>query len=87
MDTQTDTRVCSCCNRAATSRVSRSRQFERHIEQDTVTLGLRGPDAERLVDRVITRSAAAVQPGRVIYTPWCDSEGKVIDGCITCPWQ
>ncbi|MEX1295972.1 MAG: aminomethyltransferase family protein [Candidatus Limnocylindrales bacterium] len=40
---------------------------------------LSGPDAERLVDRVITRSAAAVKPGRVIYTPWCDSDGRVID--------
>lgn len=40
---------------------------------------LSGPDAERLVDRVITRSAAAVTPGRVIYTPWCDSDGRVID--------
>jgi aminomethyltransferase len=38
-----------------------------------------GPDADRLVDRVITRSAAAVKPGRVIYTPWCDSDGRVID--------
>jgi aminomethyltransferase len=38
-----------------------------------------GPDADRLVERVITRDAAPVQPGRVIYTPWCDSEGKVID--------
>ncbi len=38
-----------------------------------------GPDADRLVDRVITREAAQVLPGRVIYTPWCDSEGKVID--------
>jgi len=40
---------------------------------------LRGPDAERLVDRVITREAARVKPGRVIYTPWCDSAGRVID--------
>jgi len=38
-----------------------------------------GPDADRLVDRVITRDAAQVLPGRVIYTPWCDGEGKVID--------
>ncbi|MGD8683265.1 MAG: aminomethyltransferase family protein, partial [Chloroflexota bacterium] len=38
-----------------------------------------GPDAERLVDRVITREAARVEPGRVIYTPWCDSQGRVID--------
>ena len=38
-----------------------------------------GPDADRLVDRVITREAAGVAPGRVIYTPWCDSAGRVID--------
>jgi len=41
--------------------------------------GLDGPDADRLVDRVITRDAAAVTPGRVVYTPWCDSEGRIID--------
>ena len=29
-----------------------------------------GPDADRLVDRVITRDAVTVGPGRVIYTPW-----------------
>jgi len=40
---------------------------------------LQGPDAERLVDRVITREAAKVRPGRVIYTPWCDGDGRVID--------
>jgi aminomethyltransferase len=38
-----------------------------------------GPGATRLVDRVITRPAAAVRPGRVIYTPWCDGDGRVID--------
>jgi aminomethyltransferase len=38
-----------------------------------------GPDATRLVDRVITRDASRVKPGRVIYTPWCDSAGRVID--------
>ena len=38
-----------------------------------------GPDADRLVDRVITREAAGVAPGRVIYTPWCDSAGRVVD--------
>jgi len=40
---------------------------------------LSGPDADRLIDRVITRDAAPVLPGRVIYTPWCDGEGRVID--------
>ncbi len=38
-----------------------------------------GPDARRLVDRVITRDATKLGPGRVVYTPWCDEHGKVID--------
>ncbi|MEK6721066.1 MAG: aminomethyltransferase family protein [Chloroflexota bacterium] len=38
-----------------------------------------GPDAARLVDRVITRDASRLTPGRVFYTPWCDEFGKVID--------
>lgn len=40
---------------------------------------LDGREAEQLVERVITRSAAAVTPGRVIYTPWCDVDGRLID--------
>jgi aminomethyltransferase len=38
-----------------------------------------GPDAPRLVDRVITRDATKLTEGRVYYTPWCDEHGKVID--------
>jgi aminomethyltransferase len=38
-----------------------------------------GPDATRLVDRVITRDATKLKPGQVYYTPWCDEHGKVID--------
>jgi aminomethyltransferase len=38
-----------------------------------------GPDARRLVDRVITRDATKLTPSRVFYTPWCDEHGKVID--------
>src|SRR6188472_3608669 len=38
-----------------------------------------GPDAARLIDRVITRDATKIKPGQVIYTPWCDDHGKVID--------
>jgi aminomethyltransferase len=38
-----------------------------------------GPDALRLVDRVITRDARRLAPGTVFYTPWCDEYGKVID--------
>src|SRR5919108_466791 len=40
---------------------------------------VRGPDAVRLVDRVITRDATKIRVGRVVYTPWCDERGKVID--------
>ena len=40
---------------------------------------LRGPDALRLVDRLIVRDATTLAPGRVFYTPWCDEHGKVID--------
>jgi aminomethyltransferase len=43
-----------------------------------------GPDATRLVDRVITRDAKRLAIGQVYYTPWCDEEGKVIDdGTVT----
>jgi aminomethyltransferase len=38
-----------------------------------------GPDATRLVDRIVTRDATRVAVGQVIYTPWCDERGKVID--------
>jgi glycine cleavage system T protein (aminomethyltransferase) len=38
-----------------------------------------GPDAVKLIDRVITRDAAALDVGQVYYTPWCDDHGKVID--------
>ncbi|MFN2492526.1 MAG: aminomethyltransferase family protein [Pyrinomonadaceae bacterium] len=38
-----------------------------------------GTDATRLVDRIITRDMRKVLVGQVIYTPWCDEYGKVID--------
>jgi aminomethyltransferase len=38
-----------------------------------------GPDATRLVDRIVTRDMRKVAVGQVIYTPWCDERGKVID--------
>jgi aminomethyltransferase len=45
---------------------------------------LSGPDAMRLVNRVITRDASRMSVGQVFYTPWCDDEGKVIDdGTVT----
>lgn len=38
-----------------------------------------GPDAAALVDRIVTRRAARCPEGRVLYTPWCDEAGKLID--------
>ena len=38
-----------------------------------------GPDAARLVDRLITRDVSKMTIGQVFYTPWCDEHGKVID--------
>jgi aminomethyltransferase len=38
-----------------------------------------GRDATRLVDRIITRDIRKVAVGQVVYTPWCDEMGKVID--------
>jgi aminomethyltransferase len=38
-----------------------------------------GRDATRLVDRVITRDVRKIVVGQVVYTPWCDERGKVID--------
>jgi aminomethyltransferase len=40
---------------------------------------LRGRDATRLLDRIVTRNVAKCQPCQVMYTPWCDPRGKVID--------
>ncbi|MEY3726186.1 MAG: Aminomethyltransferase [Chloroflexota bacterium] len=38
-----------------------------------------GPDAAKLVDRVITRRVDRIKPMRAIYTPWCDQDGRVLD--------
>jgi glycine cleavage system aminomethyltransferase T len=37
-----------------------------------------GRDA-RLCDRMVTRDVTKCPVGRVLYTPWCDGDGKVID--------
>ena len=38
-----------------------------------------GPDATRVVDRIITRDVSKCGVGQAVYSPWCDEEGKVID--------
>jgi aminomethyltransferase len=43
-----------------------------------------GPNAVDLVDRVNTRDARDMAIGRVIYTPWCNEHGQVLDdGTVT----
>ena len=45
---------------------------------------IEGRDAAALLDRVVTRDISRVAIDQVIYTPWCDEEGKVIDdGTVT----
>ena len=38
-----------------------------------------GPEAAALMDRVVTRNVFCCAEGRVLYTPWCDEAGKLID--------
>ncbi len=40
---------------------------------------VRGKDAARLLDRVMTREVARAAVGQVLYSPWCDAAGKVLD--------
>jgi len=40
---------------------------------------VRGRDSARLLDRVVTRNVLKSQVGQVLYTPWCDAAGKVLD--------
>jgi aminomethyltransferase len=43
-----------------------------------------GPDAARLINRVIPRDVSKMAVGQVVYTPWCDEHGKTIDdGTVT----
>ena len=38
-----------------------------------------GKDAARLLDHVVTRNIQQLSVGQVVYTPWCDANGKVLD--------
>jgi aminomethyltransferase len=38
-----------------------------------------GHDAERYLNRLVTRNMAKLKPGRVAYTVWCNDAGHVID--------
>lgn len=38
-----------------------------------------GPDAEAVVNRLVTRDIRKLAPGRVAYVIWCDEDGNVVD--------
>ena len=38
-----------------------------------------GPDAPRLVNKIMTRDIVRCSAGQVMYSPWCDERGHVID--------
>lgn len=45
---------------------------------------LHGPDAQHLLNRVVTRDVTRLKVGQVYYTPWCDDAGKMVDdGTLT----
>lgn len=46
---------------------------------------VRGDDSRAFLQRLITRNIANLKVGEVLYSPWCDSRGKVIDdGTFAC---
>lgn len=46
---------------------------------------IRGREAREFLQRLITRNIANLKVGEVLYSPWCDSRGKVIDdGTFAC---
>ena len=40
---------------------------------------IHGPDATRFLDRMVTQDVSKCPVGRVLYTPWCDDDGKIMD--------
>ncbi|MBW8010594.1 MAG: aminomethyl transferase family protein [Chloroflexi bacterium] len=40
---------------------------------------IKGPDAVFHADRIMTRDITKCEIGQIMYTPWCDEDGKVID--------
>ena len=46
---------------------------------------INGSDARAFLDRLVTRNICICKVGQVMYTPWCDEKGKVIDdGTVQC---
>tara|TARA_B110000438_G_scaffold92534_1_gene92027 strand:+ start:33881 stop:35119 length:1239 start_codon:yes stop_codon:yes gene_type:complete len=40
---------------------------------------IKGTDAQYFLDKLVTRNIQICKVGQVMYSPWCDEEGKVID--------
>jgi aminomethyltransferase len=38
-----------------------------------------GPESQQLLNQLVTRNIDICKVGQVMYTPWCDEDGKVID--------
>jgi aminomethyltransferase len=38
-----------------------------------------GPQAELVVDRMMPRDISSSKVGQILYSPWCDDDGKVVD--------
>jgi aminomethyltransferase len=44
---------------------------------------VRGRGAEAMLDRMIPRDVTRLAPGSVLYSPWCDEEGRLVnDGLV-----
>jgi len=43
---------------------------------------IHGPDAVRYLDRILTQDVSRCAVGRVLYTTWCDDDGKIMDDGI-----
>jgi glycine cleavage system T protein (aminomethyltransferase) len=44
-----------------------------------------GPEARPFLQKLLTRNIEKLAPGDVVYSPWCDSRGKVVDdGTLAC---
>ncbi len=44
-----------------------------------IKYSIRGKDAARYVDYLVTRDITRVKPQQVVYTAWCDDDGKMIE--------
>jgi aminomethyltransferase len=43
---------------------------------------IHGPDAVRFLDRIVTQDVSQCNIGGVLYTRWCDDDGKIMDDGI-----